>query len=105
MKLKFWQGEFEFDRDDAVIVIPLSFCCSALRHHMPKVWLLVGFAAYYVVLTLAWKLTEPLKKSFKWLHTLWVLSLSILKSREIFLQGYQGSILTSSMGIGCATLR
>jgi hypothetical protein len=68
MKLTFWQGEFEFDRDDAVIVIPLILLLLSFATPLPKVWVLVGFAVYYVVLFF---LRDPLKKLYSWLYNKW----------------------------------
>jgi len=65
MKLKFWQGEFEFDRDDAVIVIPVILLLLSFATPLPKVWLLVGFAVYYGILFFAGKLVQPIKKWFE----------------------------------------
>lgn len=90
MKLKFWQGEFEFDRDDAVIVIPLILLLLSFATPLPKLWLLVGFAVYYAVLFFGGKLFAPVMKLFKWTHILWFYRCPYCKSREIFLQGYQG---------------
>jgi hypothetical protein len=64
MKLKFWQGEFEFDRDDAVIVIPIILLLLSFATPLPKIWLLVGFASYFAVLFFGRKLVEPIKKWF-----------------------------------------
>jgi DNA-directed RNA polymerase subunit RPC12/RpoP len=64
MKLKFWLGEFEFDRDDAVIVTPLILLLLSFATPLPKLWLLVGFAVYYAVLFFVGKLFEPMKKWF-----------------------------------------
>jgi len=90
MKLKFWQSEFEFDRDDAVIVIPIILLLLSFATPLPNVWLLVWFTAYYAVLFFGGRLAEAAKKWFKWLHTLWFYRCPYCKSREIFLQGYQG---------------
>ena len=69
MKLKFWQGEFEFDRDDAVIVIPIILLLLSFGTPLPKVWLLIGFAAYYAVLFFGGKLVQPFKKMYyKWVY-------------------------------------
>lgn len=65
MKLKFWQGEFEFDRDDAVIVVPIILLLLSFATPLPKVWLLAGFGAYYAMLFFAGKLVPPIKKWFE----------------------------------------
>ena len=69
MKLKFWQGEFEFDKDDAVIVIPIILLLLSFATPLPKVWLLVGFATYFAVLFFGGKLVQPFKKLYvKWAY-------------------------------------
>jgi DNA-directed RNA polymerase subunit RPC12/RpoP len=65
MKLKFWQGEFEFDRDDAVIVVPIILLLLSFATPLPRIWLLVGFGTYYAVLFFAGKLVQPFKKWFE----------------------------------------
>lgn len=64
MKLKFLQGEFEFDRDDAVIVIPIILLLLSFATPLPKVWLLAGFAAFYAIFFFSGKLVESIKKWF-----------------------------------------
>jgi hypothetical protein len=81
---------FEFDRDDAVIVIPIILLLVSFATPLAKLWPFVGFAAYYLVLLLVWKLMEPFKKLCKWVHMKWFYRCAYCKSREIFLQGYQG---------------
>ena len=62
MKLKFWQGGFEFDRDDAAIVIPIILLLLSFATPLPKIWLIAGVAAYYVLLLFGGKLVDPVKK-------------------------------------------
>jgi DNA-directed RNA polymerase subunit RPC12/RpoP len=64
MKLKFWQGEFEFDKDDAQIVIPIILLLLSFATPLPKVWMLVGFAVYYSILFFGGKLVELVKRWF-----------------------------------------
>jgi hypothetical protein len=60
MKFKFLQAEFEFDRDDAKIAVPLVLLALAMAFTpIPKLWLLAGAGVYYLLLLF---LLEPLKK-------------------------------------------
>jgi hypothetical protein len=50
MKLKFWQFEYDFDKDDAKIVIPIVLLVLGLGvTHFNKEVLLVIAAAYYIL--------------------------------------------------------
>jgi DNA-directed RNA polymerase subunit RPC12/RpoP len=90
MKLKFWQGEFEFDKDDAKIVIPLILLLLGLTvTPLPKVWLLVGFAAYYLAYFFLQKITEPLKKWFERLHNRRAYMCPYCASRYTVMLGWQ----------------
>lgn len=64
MKFKFGQfSEFEFDKDDAKIAVPLVLLLVAVAvTPLPKVWLLAGFGVYYAVLFFARLITEPLQQ-------------------------------------------
>lgn len=64
MKFKFGNlGEFEFDKDDVKIAIPLVLLLVALAvTPLPKVWLLAGFGVYYVVFFFARLITDPLQQ-------------------------------------------
>lgn len=60
MKFKFLQAEFEFDKDDARIAVPLVLLPLAMAFTpIPKLWLLVGASAYYLFLLF---LLDPMKK-------------------------------------------
>ena len=50
MKLKFWHFEYEFDRDDAKIVVPVILLLLGIFvTHINHVLLLLLAAAYYVL--------------------------------------------------------
>jgi DNA-directed RNA polymerase subunit RPC12/RpoP len=93
MKLKFWQAEFEFDRDDAKIVIPLILLLLGLTvTPLPRHWLLAGFAAYYAVFLF---LAEPLKKWIERQHRIRRYRCPYCKSLhtvELGLQEYLGDV-------------
>jgi hypothetical protein len=94
MRFKFGTvSEFEFDKDDAKIAVPLVLLLVALTvTPLPKVWLLAGFSAYYVVLFFV---TEPLKKWLERLHRLRAYRCPFCKSLhtvELGLQQYLGDV-------------
>jgi|HubBroStandDraft_1064217.scaffolds.fasta_scaffold1785260_1 hypothetical protein len=95
MKLKFWQSEFEFDKEDAEIAVPIILLILGLAFtQLPKGWLLGGVAAYYLLyfflLRVVEFVTKPLKDVYERIHAAWVYRCLYCKSREIILQGYQG---------------
>jgi hypothetical protein len=95
MKFKFWQSEFEFDKEDAKIAVPIILLILGLAFtHLPKDWLLGGVGAYYLLyfflLSVVEFVTKPLKDLYKRIHAAWVYKCPYCKSREIILQGYQG---------------
>ena len=66
MKFKFLQSEFEFDKDDAKIAVPLALLALGMAFTpISKAWLLAGAGIYYLLLFYLNKLTEPLKKWLK----------------------------------------
>lgn len=63
MKFKFLQTEFEFDRDDAKIAVPLVLLALGLAFApVPKTWLLAGAGVYYLLLFFLPIVVVPLKK-------------------------------------------
>lgn len=63
MKFKFLQAEFEFDRDDAKIAIPLALLGLGLAFApVPKGWQLSAAVVYYLLLFFLPPVTTPLKK-------------------------------------------
>jgi hypothetical protein len=87
MKLKFWQTEFEFNKEDAEIVIPLILLVLAVSlTPFPKHWLLGAGAVYYLLFFFVPKCASLLKRFIEHLR----FKCPYCKSREIFLQGYQG---------------
>jgi DNA-directed RNA polymerase subunit RPC12/RpoP len=90
MKLKFWQWELEFDKDDAKIVIPLILLLLGVTiTPLPKHWLLAGFAAYYAIFFFLHKLIEPLKAWLKRLHNKRVYRCPHCMSRYTVMLGMQ----------------
>ena len=66
MKFKFATTELEFDRDDAKIAVPLVLLGLAMAFTpLPKLWLVIGAAVYYLFLLF---LMEPLTKLVQSVH-------------------------------------
>jgi DNA-directed RNA polymerase subunit RPC12/RpoP len=71
VKFKFVQSEFEFDRDNAKIGVPLVLLALGLAFTpVPKTRLLAGAGVYYLLLFFLPIVVEPLKKWIERLHTL-----------------------------------
>jgi hypothetical protein len=91
MKLKFWQTEFEFDKDDAKIVIPLILLLLALSlTSLPKQWVIGAGVVYYLLFFFLQNSALLLKRLFEHLHFKWTFKCPYCKSREVIMQGYQG---------------
>ena len=86
MKIKFWQFEYDFDRDDAKIVVPIILLLVAAWFTNLNPILLVGLAAAYyllyffmadAILAIGGRITKMR------------LRCPACKNRKIILQGYQ----------------
>lgn len=87
MKLKIWQlGEFEFDRDDARIIVPILLLVLLLfTAPVALAWVLPAAAVYYLLL-LFWKdVASALERYQDWRR----MRCPKCKNRKIYLQGYQ----------------
>jgi hypothetical protein len=86
MKIKFWQFENEFDRDDAKIVIPIILLLIALSFGFSPLWLLAAAVAYYLLLFFSdtGLSAVPAFKARRRMRC------PHCRNRKIFLQGYQG---------------
>lgn len=87
MKLKFWHFEYEFDRDDAKIVVPvilllLGFFLTDLN----RAFLLLLAAAYYVLYFFLPPTVDTIRSYIAKLK----MRCPHCKNRKMFLQGYQG---------------
>ena len=50
MKIKLWQFEYDFDRDDAKVVVPIALLLIAIAATtLDPVWLLASVATYYLL--------------------------------------------------------
>ena len=91
MKIKFWQFEYDFDKDDAKVVIPLILLALGLAMTpLSKTALLAGAAAYYLLYFFLKSALLALKALFSSLHVWLFFKCAWCGSRKIFLQGYQG---------------
>ena len=91
MKIKLWQWEYDFDKEDAKIVIPLILLLLGLTlTPLRKDALFSGVAAYYLLYFCLPSCLLALKKLFAWVRHWMFFKCPYCKSREVFLQGYQG---------------
>jgi hypothetical protein len=91
MKIKLWQWEYDFDKEDAKIVIPLILVVLGLVFTpVNKVALLGGAVAYYLLYFFLKPCLVALKNFFVAVHHWLIFRCPYCKSREVFLQGYQG---------------
>jgi len=90
MKIKLWQWEYEFDKDDAKIVVPLILLVFALAFtQLRKDWLLGGVAAYYVLYFFLPPCVGGIKKVFAKIHHWRTFRCPYCKGHELILQGLQ----------------
>jgi hypothetical protein len=91
MKIKLWKGEYEFDKADAEIAVPLVLIGLALAFTpLNKVWLLGGIGAYYLLYFFLKPLVNGVGGLFKRFHHWRVSRCPFCKSHDVFLQGYEG---------------
>jgi hypothetical protein len=87
MKIKFWHFEYDFDRDDAKIVIPVALLVIAISvTSINPIWLLGAIVAYYLLYFFSGSVIEVIqgyiaRQKMRCPHC---------KNRKIILQGYQG---------------
>jgi hypothetical protein len=91
MKIKLWQWEYDFDKEDAKIVVPLILLLLGLTlTQLRKDALFAGAVAYYLLYFFLPPCLLALKNlSARVSHWLFF-RCPYCKSREVFLQGYQG---------------
>jgi hypothetical protein len=89
IKLGQW-GEFEFDKADAEIVVPLVLLPLGLAFTpLNKAWLWGGGAAYYLLYFFLKPCAAGLKKTFWRGHHWWTFRCPYCHSREMVEQGLQ----------------
>src|SRR5689334_8161536 len=91
MKIKLWQWEYDFDKEDAKIVVPLALLVLGLVFtQVNKEALWGGAATYYLLYFFLKPCLLVLKELFAWLRLRLLFRCPYCKSRELILQGYQG---------------
>jgi DNA-directed RNA polymerase subunit M/transcription elongation factor TFIIS len=86
MKIKFWQFEYDFDREDAKIVVPIALLLITISvTSINPLWLLATIAAYYLLYFFIGDAAKAVrayiaKRKMRCPHC---------KNRKIILQGYQ----------------
>ncbi len=86
MKIKFWQFEYDFDRDDAKIVIPVILLLAAISAtNLDPVWLIGSTAIYYLLYFFMMDAVAAVKSQLVKLK----MRCPKCKNRKIILQGYQ----------------
>ena len=87
MKIKAWQFEYDFDRDDAKIVVPIALLLTAISvSNVNPLWWLAVISVYYLLYFFFGKLAE----AFRLYVAKHKMRCPDCKNRKIFLQGYQG---------------
>jgi hypothetical protein len=86
MKIKFWQFEYDFDRDDAKIIVPTILLVVAVAKTSLNPILLISLAAFYYLLYFFMAYAVAAVKGC-------IAKLKMrcpkCKNRKIILQGYQ----------------
>lgn len=86
MKLKIWQFEYDFDRDDAKIVIPIILLLAAISvTTLNPIFLLAATAAYYLLYFFMMDAVAAVKGYVTKLK----MRCPKCKNRKIILQGYE----------------
>jgi hypothetical protein len=90
MKFKLWQWEYEFDREDAEIVVPLVLVVFGLAFtQLKKEWLLGGAAVYYLLYFFVPRLVRGVVNVFSKFRQWRNFRCPYCKSHNVFEQGYQ----------------
>jgi hypothetical protein len=87
MKIELWQFKYDFDKDDAKIVIPVLLLALGLAFTpINKAWLWSGAVVYYAL----YFFLKPSVGALTEAITRFRFRCPYCKSREVFLQGYEG---------------
>lgn len=90
MKIKLWQLEYDFDKEDAKIVVPLILLLLGMTlTQLRKDWMLGGVAAYYLLYFFLPPCIATLKRLVVWVRHRFAFRCPYCKSRELILQGMQ----------------
>jgi hypothetical protein len=91
MKIKLWQWEYEFDKEDAKIVVPLVLLVLGMVFtQLNKEALWGGVVAYYLLYFFLKQCLLRIEKLFARLRGWLFFRCPYCKSPEVILQGYQG---------------
>ena len=91
VKIELWQFKYDFDKDDAKIVIPVLLLALGLAFTpLNKSWLWSGAVVYYVLYFFLKPFWIALGGLFEKIHHWWMFRCPFCKSRDVFLQGYGG---------------
>lgn len=91
MKIKLWQWEYDFDKQDAKIVVPLILLLLGLAFtQLNKAALWIGASTYYLLYFFLEPCFLGLKGMFARFRAWLSFRCPYCKSREVILQGYQG---------------
>ncbi|MEO6840950.1 MAG: hypothetical protein ABI192_09295 [Bradyrhizobium sp.] len=87
MKIKLWEFEYDFDRDDAKIVVPIALLVIAITTtRINPLWFLAAITAYYLL----YFFSEPTLDAVRAYIAKRRMRCPHCKNRKIILQGYQG---------------
>jgi hypothetical protein len=89
MKIKLWQLEYDFDKEDAVVVPLILLLLGLTFTQLRKDRLLAGVTAYYLLYFFLPPCVVALQKLFARIHHWRIFRCPYCKSREIILQGIQ----------------
>lgn len=91
MKIKLWQFEYDFDKEDAKIAVPVLLLVLGLAFTpINKSALWVGAVSYYLLYFFLPPLVRGVSSLCQQIHHWFVFRCPYCKSRDVFLQGYQG---------------
>jgi hypothetical protein len=91
MKIKLWQWEYDFDKEDAKIVVPMILLLLGLVYtELKKEVLWSGAVGYYFLYFFLKPCFLTLEQLFGRLRLRLLFRCPYCKSREVILQGYQG---------------
>jgi hypothetical protein len=85
MKIKFWQFEYDFDRDDAKIIVPIILLLVVVTTTpVNPLWVLGAAAVYFLLLFFFKQAIAAVERFLAWQR----MRCPKCKNRKIYLQGY-----------------
>jgi len=91
MKIKLWQSEYDFDKEDAEIILPILLLVLGLiftQFNKEVLW--GGSAAYYLLYFFLKPCCSVVAGAYARVRSWWHFRCPSCKSRELIFQGYQG---------------